>query len=360
MQKEINVYLYHAFSLCIILNQKNLVPWFYEHYIQLFSTVSYNKLDIDFMEKEYIYDHVLHQSRIQYDDLKRFSKRRTESLKISDFLIESLCADYYAVIYVDWFYLPRSPLYKKKHLIHEVLLRGYDKKAQCFIGLCFNEMFTFEEIEYGFKSINRAFQSTLEYFRTEQKDYIERLHFHYGLIRLITPRKLNGEYPFDIQRFLKKLKSFVYSEFDSSENYFSVNQDVKPKSWETKDVLKVMKFGYHIYEDVTHHLNNLITEGEPIEYPQMHILYEHKKGLLKRLSFVKKKLKYQNTFEVLLKDFEKIVQGFTDTRLLFFKYEHSLQEKQIHKIVDKINYLKKEERRILEECCLQIEKYYVD
>lgn len=141
----------------------------------LLSGVQTNPLSKEWLMNNFIHQ-VLHGINISPDmnfypiinhttcpciDYLRISKEMINDKwkSIIEFLIYNINTQYYAILNLDWFYIPNSVCYLREHYIHPLLVYGYNKCTQKFYTgdfgqdgkfgfseLCFNDL------KHGYKS----------------------------------------------------------------------------------------------------------------------------------------------------------------------------------------------------------------
>ena len=74
LQKDINAYLSNALPLCIILADNRLLPWYYEHYVQIYSIsitneIGEHEISLRFSD-ERAYKSVVNEIGLDYELIK--------------------------------------------------------------------------------------------------------------------------------------------------------------------------------------------------------------------------------------------------------------------------------------------------
>jgi hypothetical protein len=125
----IDVHSFHAFSLAILLTNKQLtMPWILSNYIHIFGVPHFDKGN---------FIHLATSSNFYEMPYTFVSKLHTEQLRSwfpdhIQFFIDCLNQNQYLSIALDEYYIPDTHSYQKNHLVHHILVHGYDLNQQLF------------------------------------------------------------------------------------------------------------------------------------------------------------------------------------------------------------------------------------
>ncbi|MEK3723339.1 hypothetical protein [Paenibacillus sp. FSL H8-0034] len=125
----IDVHSFHAFSQAIILTRKDKsLPWIVTNYIHIFGVPHFDKGNFihlatssHFHSLPYTY-----VSKLHTDQLRSWF---TDSIEL---FVDCLNKQQYLAIALDEFYIPGMHAYLKYHLVHHVLVHGYDWEQRLF------------------------------------------------------------------------------------------------------------------------------------------------------------------------------------------------------------------------------------
>lgn len=88
-----------------------------------------------------------------------------EPASVTDTLIQYLDGGIPVILSMDNYYLPhRKDYYKKQHILHYILVYGYDREAKQFICLehMFKNSYRYKEVPISFAAVERAHKGSLE------------------------------------------------------------------------------------------------------------------------------------------------------------------------------------------------------
>ena len=311
IQRDITVYTHRSVHLCIIFSNPNMIPWYNEHYINVFSRTATNgQLVLDFLEPFLAHRDVLREYRLGSDVIARVS--------FLPFLVEKINEGFYAFIYVDEYYLPGKPAYQEIHYIGPILVYGYDNTARKLFCLGYdrNAGGIFTEMLFDYDDFVEAYQQGVQRYK-EEKMWPDCIRSSVTLYTQVVDVKDDKPYPFSMRRFLTQLGNCISSEGDDTILYF----------W---GVPGPYKYGFKIYEDLISHLENSLKGKITVRYIEIHLLYEHKKLLAQRFQFIMEYYHIDREKEVELADmldkFHLVVEEFNQIRLKCFDMYYNLPD----------------------------------
>ncbi len=323
LQKHINVYLFHALPLCVILADDRLYPWYYERFIQLCAFKCYDGgLGIDFIDWEEVYKEVLSEVR-----LSRYMLLKENS--IVNFLKDSIDRGYYAIIYLDEYYLLGKRDYHKSHFVHESLVYGFDDVTRKIKAIGLDEDGLFSRLAFDYDHLNASFKEAVRLTDPNALSDYRRLIFDRYLIALIkTKERQFDSYPFDLSRFSTVINEYTFSLVDKSKIYLRFGVD-----WPRNNDLQgsciieaPLHVGFEVYNDVLLHIDSVLTNGAHLDYRIFHLLSEHKRGINDRLNFVVANYIVHEKLGTLIKKYEQLMQQFEVARLRALRCAYAPKE----------------------------------
>ena len=283
---EITTYLSHALPLCVVLADPKLMPWYYEHFIDLYSiTDEKDYLKLDFLEYRAAYKEVMNEVYLGYNLLKN-------EPNIIQFIIDKINLGYYVIIHADEYYLSVKRWYQKEHFVHHSIIYGYHNANQKLMAVGFDAEQLFTQITFDYDTFAEAFEQGKLYYK-QSAPWAEN-----NAVELLKLKDYQEEYPFDIRLFLKKLDGYLASTGDAAV-IFSYN-------WKL-DKNKVA-YGLNVYQQIVDHLENLLKGQFTIDYRAIHLLYEHKKSIYQRLQYILGRYPMAETLVKMVRDYSRIVE----------------------------------------------------
>jgi amino acid adenylation domain-containing protein len=326
LQQDVHTYLFLALPLCVLLADQRLHSWYYEHYVNIFSRVSTtDRSDIIFA----FVDKYVHQNNVLYE-LPLFNNfSLSQSSDIINFLKANINDEYRIIIQLDEYYLPHRPAYNKFHFSHECLVYGYDDDKQKFMAIGINRHAILDTIAIDYKQLALAYMHVFKI-----------MPGHIQAITLVRPiaHASKGAYPFSIQRFARKLHSYLHPS-EQPANRWSLDTQLEAKDWD-------YKFGHAIYDDlIAYYTLCSDIPANQADYRTIHIIYEHKKCLRDRIDYLNRQ--ENNRYGDLLQRYMAIVERVNMYRLQFLKYMHGEHKHFMPHLVQIIQGVKEEELEIL-------------
>ncbi len=338
LQRDINSYLHWALPMCIVKSNDKFAAWHNERFIQVYSlTQNYDEntyIFTDFADKiDSVKLLFRNWDRYRYEDLN-------DVKNIAEFVIEKINMGFYIIIFLDEYYLPQKHFYNVRHFVHPSLIYGYDNNAKEFLSISFDKMQTFTKMSYSYDLFVKAYEGGKLYFIMEDAGYAE-----HKIVQVIQPHRFDKDYPFDIKHFLSELHNYIFSISDPYKKHIC-----RDHQWRDKNVADEAKIvcGFDVYDDVVENLQKLAYGKSSLDYRMIHLLYEHKEGMYKKLKYLAYENNFSSEFTKYVGKYEKIVEGFKEARFLFIKFLHLKKPEILQKIIDIININKKLEKAVLE------------
>ncbi|EPR08147.1 hypothetical protein [Ruminiclostridium papyrosolvens] len=298
LQREITTYLNYSLPLCAILWDRKKENWTYEHFTQLYCIKDKN----DYLWLDYLEDILFPQDVSDYifipsDDLKN------ENDII--FLIKekvSLCNC--LMIFLDKYYISNSRNYLKRHDIFQAFIYGYDDVSNEFLGIGFQDNNTFDYLHYSYSDVSEAYTSCRNGY--ESSPIWVRL---YACV-LIKVKNLGEEHKCNFTKIISDMKNYV-----SSIGYES----------DLRYEIKVCRgtnatYGINVIKEVIDHLKRLLDDTWTIDYRHIHLLYEHKRLMKKRIEFLGQIYGFNDDkFSKSLSIYTSIEKSFETAKAIYMK-----------------------------------------
>ncbi len=260
--------------------------------------------------------------------------------QVVDFLIYTIDHGYYAVLYLDEYYIPQTRLYHQDHIIHSQFIYGYNKNGKRFKLLNFDQVtnnlnlidFRFEDLVSVYKISTGAF---LDLGVATKKDTDYRLILLKSLLG--KENRLQAEFQMDADAINAQLFDFLNS-INSSKRTTYFTGTIQG-TW-----------GISIYNNLA---ENFLSLGEDeIDIRGLYLIYEHKVFMMKRFQDLYR-LGLADNYEDTLRE---IVSTAEKMKMLAYKYNFSRNGKVLEKIVELLNRLEKMEK---ETYTKHLEKYWL-
>lgn len=357
-QTEINVFCHHALALSIILAHEEYRPWYYERFVQLWCTkafyhktstgltinrpvslelvavrpdlmqhVSANSdwsevLLTDFIDTANCYDQILEVS----------SREDIEEGQVVTALLDTLRGNRYVYLTMDEFHIPNMRGFGSTHTMQRVLVFGYAQQAQEFsvIGFDKNQMFT--DFRVGYAYLIAGYSSALSQVR-EIEEHPS------SLLEMVNLRNPEIPPPFRIQPFMEALQSYqssICTKLDFSraiENWLVCSESL----WEGNELFKHVAFGRGCELSIEAEIVALAHGRRTVDYRHVHLLYEHKMGMLRRLNFVARAFSLSAKIAPLLTEYKVVVGAYNSARLNYLRFFISHNPSFLNTVVEQLS-----------------------
>lgn len=334
----------YAVPLSIILAYDNFFPWYMQNFVQVFSAdnIGISKFGIYYNDNAPAFHEVMEISKY-YDE---------EVYLIEDiihFVKKKLNTNIYVELAIDSFYIKGKNKYRQRHVQESCMIFGYDDFEENFFAFSYNSDLIFSEIRISYVDVQDAFFSIVQNRITKINEFIDK---GASIIRTRTPKKINTE--FDIIIFISYIEKYLFSEPLERSPQLNIR------------ITNIRNFGINSFYDLVDYILYASKNMETIRYHDFHILWEHKKELLKRFEYVNEiYLKEMLNEEVC--QFKELVKDCNEIRFRFLKNKIRNQ-KGLYcddynfllnirvKILNAIN----KEKQILNKLFHILTKYYLD
>jgi hypothetical protein len=306
LQNSIIVYNHHALPLCIFSADKHLLPWIYEHYVEIFSITDSNGYILaDFLEFWSPY-------RIICEEIHMGMGFMNVVNDIVNYVIEALNMEYYVSISLDSYYLPFRKNYLSSHNVSTVLLYGYEMDEKQFLAVGFDKNYNFTKLNIDFGNLELSFKNIKEHYK-EFAPWCET-----EVIEMIKRWDFKTEYPFSLSVFMSKFYNYINSVKNESTVYsrFDIRESV------------TVNYGLNVYDDLMNHLQG----KNPSDYRLLHLLYESKQSIYDRLTYIAEKYSLKDSLQQDIDSYKNsIIKKMGTARMLYIQNYGSTNVERISK-----------------------------
>lgn len=334
IQKDLTTYLNYSLPLCAILTDDSLYPWFYQHFVQLYTlTGEDGNLWVDYLEHRDFFKDIAENKMYDYKSL-------LEEKDIVKFIINKINEGGYVIIYVDEYYLHKKASYMSKHFLHQLMVYGYSNQTETFMTVAFNEENDFTSDEYTYETLNQSYELGKKYYQSSPVWVLNET------VEIIKLKQNINTYKFKLELFLEDLKLYLSGNGDYSM--------IRPNNLEANG--RQASFNFKVYDELSFNINNLIQGKKTMDFRYMHLLFEHKSIMYKRLEYIASHFKASDTLMMLIKEYSKVEENALFARNLYIKYDALIELKSVNKsninklllnIIDTISLIKEKELNIL-------------
>jgi hypothetical protein len=334
LNNEITAHLFYSYPLSIILSVSNLIPWYYENFIEISGFKENNHYVI-------LFDDVISNgTKSIYNDVLEINHLKSTVLhkeNIIEYIINNINNNLYSVIFcIDRYYLRNSHIYMQHHDTREILFYGYDLNKKTLLAIDINHRVGMVKAEYymndiidGYMPDNRTIWN-MSFFKI---DYQE-------------------EYPFNIIKFNKHLKNYIDGQYDKSNLFLSLKNPEHGSH--------LQEVGYHginVYDFIFENQEKFLKKELNLRYQMFHFLYQHKLQLYKKFKYLSEKYQDLN-LTLYLEGLKELTEkldllrsyvlkiNIIDTKS--FNYYTQLNEKRWHEIYSILTEVKSREKSIFD------------
>jgi hypothetical protein len=253
-------YQHHLYTLSILLNLEQHVPWVHNHYVLLKADAE-DRLGFNFVVPWYDRNPCL-----DCEVLLRREIMESERSAI-ELITGSINQDKYVVTAVDEFYIPRSTAYKSMSFKHDIMIYGYDDVKESLKVLRYNDKDQIAKYEITYKEFLDAFEQS----PLNEKVYILQPDASYI-------------HEFDLRWLYIQLEDYVHSqvsyEFDTDGSVLRISP---VRSEPSSRYLFGRNTGHYLFS-----LLEALSCNKPVEdaFIPFHIFYEQKKCMAARLAYL--------------------------------------------------------------------------
>jgi hypothetical protein len=340
LQKDLNTVLYQALPLCAILARPNLLPWYYENFIEIYYTDCYTvRGDYQYAGNGFRFPAVpcrqVLKIREQYD-----TKTHPDIIRQ---LLDAIHQGYYAYIQLNENHIPTQGSYRRRDFLHDSLLYGYNTKREIFYGITIDAKRNFTMAEFPFDATQVAYLTGLSLpilgeAALDPQSLDRGPHLTYFKVNEKTV-----PYEFRLSVFATRLSNYVNACANPEFDYFFHCDPVKPI------------YGIEIYRTILDFYRNE-RELDFQDFRNFHFLYEHKAGILRRLQYIAMHWSASLRYEELIARYTAVRDSFNHIRLIVLKRLHTGVNLGPHDpVLEILLAASHDERYLLYEICLEIQ-----
>lgn len=323
-------YLHHAYPLSILANWTAYLPWFHSNYIQLYcpqnlQNASHNRtMKFNFYRRP---DQRLAFSpylKVQLLDRELIFQSPTG---IVPFLIACIDKGYYVQPTVDEYFLPDSPAYHKRRLIHETLIYGYDNQTFCGIG--YNKTGDYAAYQIAFSELEQAIVHA-------------DLTGHYDSDGLrLFKYDPNAQYDFDLHWVRAQLADFLFGR-NTSERFRMLANPADGA------------YGLATYPHLKSYVESFLSPPFSFDIRPVHILWEHKKSMVSRLKYMEARgyLKPDDGVSV---QYDELARKTGMVRMMLLKFKKTRTAALINRVRSNLDNIAEVEQSLLQDVMQKIE-----
>ncbi len=324
LQREVNGYLHRAYPLCIILAHDNFLPWYHHQLIQIYAQIHDDGYTmVDYLEPEIFYTDIMDCINLGYGQLQ-------DTDSIVNFLIDKVDNGCYIRICLDEFYLKGKLFFQKQHFVHEILIYGYDNNKRRFTGIGFDQSGIFTTFVFGYEVIAKAFESGKIYYR-DTAPYAEEL-----AIQIFHPKDTTREYLFNPGKFLCELNDYLNCRGNNHRMLFLFSPNMP---WRPGNLIlpeESLRYGSEVGHLILDRLERLAKGEVLIDYRAMHLVAEHKKGLLVKITYFANCYGIKGEASKAIAKFKDIVDEFEFIRVKSLQIQNADSKGTVLKILPNI------------------------
>jgi hypothetical protein len=365
MPHHMTAYCRHALPISIILAHAHLRDWYYQHFIQIYSTDVFchrlvsespmitvlrplrcdqsidpsqtesiwrRQLALDFIDNRQTYDEVLH----------RTVPPAPPSSDIIILLRDAIRSGSYALLNIDLYYVKDARQWGQSHTMSPMLIVGFNDTTRTIIAL------TYDKNHFLQKSVHE-WQHLEHCFRLARPMHEEFACYLNPLELIEVDRKARR--PFDVSQFTRDLRDYCSGRVDL-QNILARDSSwlgMESSLWSPGDLGNRVYFGWRTYDHFLAGLDDLMGGGSSIEYLHMHFLYEHKVLLLERLNYVAKNFLLDDDRYDGLARYQQLVEWLNSARFKYLKYEYTAVTGPLEQTKRNVERVRDAERQVLED-----------
>ncbi|GEM_PF-2817830 len=288
-------YLHHAYALSInFAHQQQFLPYFYNNYISLRcyqDIAAYRSYDY-FNFYNFTYYPCLTLEQMTADFISDYLKEH-----VIDFLIRLIDQQFYALLYVDLYYISASRHYQTTHFTHDVFVHGYDNDERQLYLKGFLKNGSFGNYQVSYDDFIAANANGHAHFSWQ--NYVNLFKFD------------NGDYPFDIGYLKTQVRDYLQAR--------NPQTDTLPFIRPSGRFNQPTNFGIATYDSMQEYFK-LLRSGElSNDIRPVQVIWEHKKIMLDRLAYLHEQGYLQNLS--LHEQYKEVKHKAEMTRSLYLKFE---------------------------------------
>lgn len=320
----ITLHSVYAVPLSIILSDTDYWKWFYQNFMQIFSTPLKNsaaKQELLYYGRGLLFEQVLSIKKLE-------NIREIDHIvsKIINYINNSL----YAFILMDMFFVKEKSVYKKRHESQNLLFFGYDITERVFYVKGYNHNYVFDTYKIKFDELEESFL----YFKNNNN--VNEI-FSISIIQFVRNENI---LEFSVNKIRVGLRNYLNSE-----------NEIDEFKREGHTINELRYFGINAYRDFSNYIEIAINNRYEILYHDFHLFYEHRKLNLERFKYINNL--YKKNIEI--DTYYELVIRCNKLRLFYMKntfqqgslYAQINNKKIMLEIKEEIDKINNEEEKIL-------------
>ena len=349
VNQDIRTDLHHFFPLSIILARPDFHPWYYQNYVQIYARPFAYTANSGLTSQELFVDFVMPGGFQEILDQSFFS--HTYITDIIDFIATNLDGNVHVSVDLDDFYLPVKQQYQYHHFVHPTLIYGYDHEKREFLCMGLAKKNAFKQYTMSYDDFLAAYTSMIELVNSSNRDFGPTFS---STIVTYKPKRTLLDWSHENDYFdLRLQKLFSLDRFITDLRDYLSASECRYNTYLMKGYMTV-KYGSDVYDEIVAYLG--AGNDDKSYYGSLnaiHLLYEHKKSLYIRLKYIAKIYGMQDTLEILIANYKKIIDSSEKTRFVYMK-KHFMGKGDIVDVIQSILAMKEEEIPVLEAVWKQL------
>jgi len=311
--------LHFAYPLSILGTQEAYKPWLHSHFIQLFCHADFPTHDFFSIYFHTAYPFLICPLLdIQWLDRRLVSDKPEDLIK---FVIDSIDRDYYVQLFADEFYICDRLAYRKRHLVHDIMISGYDTDTEELQIVGYDNRGRYTTSRVSFADMLQALEAVDQLSPEEQ-------HFRYH--KLWLARYMEEETCYlDPMLVSEQIRDYLSSQ-NSSERLRMINNPEEVGSYRERVPLV---YGLETYRCLDRYID-LLKRGECRFDPRpFHWFWEHKQCMLTRLKYMEQH-RYIDVRKPISPRYQAILENAHTLRMMMLKFGI----KPNHALLDRTRY----------------------
>lgn len=322
----------------ILDNYLNCTDWLYNNFIQLFC----EEYD-DFVSVHYV-PHVDVFSLCPFLHSTLIPRSLLSELKIDivDFVRTCINLEYYVYCFVDVQYISE---FAKERFLHELMVYGYSDGNFLVADFTLSNSHKYTFSSVSFENLKKAYNSV----KKEEDEMQDGIAGNGGVF--IFSIEKEAQYDFSFKLFLNYLEDYINC-CDRSGLYRTYDLN-KPSKY-NKD-LRGVSYGIAIYDTIQRYYQHVLEGKQYFMKQPLHVLYDHKVLMIKRLHYLKSSKKIVVSQEI-IEGYERFLKKIEIIRNMGIKYAISRNSDVLLNIVRTLKLIKEEEYCLLAKLIKQLKK----
>ena len=295
-QYEITTYLFYSLPMSTFLWDDSKYPWLLNHFTNVYLDILPDGyLSLDYLERDDFCTGVMEFRGMDLNETKKIHD-------IISFIKEKISAGCYVKLVVDRYFIRDSNSHAGEHYPLQIFIYGYDEINTEFLGIGFGEDFRFKLQTYTYDEVENAF------FSFNTGDIVLPTWAKWYSCILYYPTRKEGVC-FDLQMFITNLDNYV----NSYSKYDMLRPDI------AHNIKKEVSFGLKTHKDIMNALELMLNNDVRIDYRHIHLISEHKKQMLKKMTYISSLFHYDNRIKSDIEVYKKIAQEYENVRITYMK-----------------------------------------